>query len=88
MTPKKLWSKQRLMSLLIGCSALALCSVPGSAQQERLPHLRKQGAATQLIVDDKPFLVLAGELGNSTSSNLEYWILRVDSCEFVDLPKS
>jgi beta-galactosidase GanA len=72
MTPNTLWSKQRLMSLLLGCAALALCYVPGSAQQERLPHLRKQGAATQLIVDDKPFLVLAGELGNSTSSNLEY----------------
>ena len=68
----KLWFKQRLMSLLIVCSALAICCVPASGQQNRLPHLRKQGVAIQLIVDDKPFLVLAGELGNSTSSNLEY----------------
>ncbi|PWT87723.1 MAG: beta-galactosidase [Blastocatellia bacterium] len=37
-----------------------------------LPHLRKQGTATQLIVEDKPFLVIAGELGNSSSSSLEY----------------
>lgn len=72
MFPIKFWFKQRLMSLLILCSALATCYVAGSAQQNRLPHLRKQGVATQLIVDDKPFLVLAGELGNSTSSNLEY----------------
>jgi beta-galactosidase GanA len=42
------------------------------AQQSRTPYLRKQGTATQLIVDDKPFLVLAGELGNSSSSNVEY----------------
>ncbi len=42
------------------------------AQQRRAPYLRKQGTATQLIVDDKPFLVLAGELGNSSSSNVEY----------------
>jgi beta-galactosidase GanA len=42
------------------------------AQQSRAPYLRKQGTATQLIVDDKPFLVLAGELGNSSSSNVEY----------------
>jgi len=42
------------------------------AQQRRIPYLRKQGTATQLVVDDKPFLVLAGELGNSTSSSLEY----------------
>ena len=42
------------------------------AQQPRAPYLRKQGTATQLIVDGKPFLVLAGELGNSSSSNVEY----------------
>ena len=42
------------------------------AQPSSLPHLRKQGAATQLIVDGKPFLVLGGELGNSSSSSLEY----------------
>ena len=40
--------------------------------QSRAPYLRKQGSATQLIVDDRPFLVLAGELGNSSSSNVEY----------------
>ncbi|HEV8366663.1 MAG TPA: DUF5597 domain-containing protein [Pyrinomonadaceae bacterium] len=68
-----LWPKQRLILQLIGCSALMVCCLPSvKAQQQRLPHLRKQGAATQLIVDDKPFLVLAGELGNSSSSNLEY----------------
>src|SRR6266496_1195972 len=72
MIPNNLWSKQVWMSLLIACSAFAICHVPCSAQQNRQPYLRKQGAATQLIVDDKPFLVLAGELGNSSSSNLEY----------------
>ncbi|HJX92443.1 MAG TPA: DUF5597 domain-containing protein [Pyrinomonadaceae bacterium] len=40
-------------------------------QQNLLPHLRKQGTATQLVVDGKPFLVLAGELGNSSSSSVE-----------------
>jgi hypothetical protein len=33
--------------------------------------LQKQGAATQLIVDGKPFLALAGELGNNTATSLE-----------------
>ncbi len=37
-----------------------------------LPHLRKQGSATQLVVDGKPFLVLGGELHNSSSSSIEY----------------
>jgi len=34
--------------------------------------LRKQGTATQMIVDGKPFLMLAGELRNSTTSSLEF----------------
>jgi hypothetical protein len=37
-----------------------------------LPHLEKRGSATQLIVDSKPFLVLGGELHNSSSSSVEY----------------
>src|ERR1039457_638990 len=36
------------------------------------PHLEARGAATQLIVDAKPFLMLSGELHNSSSSSLEY----------------
>ena len=37
-----------------------------------IPHLQKQGKATQLIVDGNPFLILAGELGNSSASNMNY----------------
>jgi hypothetical protein len=36
------------------------------------PHLEKRGATTQLVVDGKPFLMLSGELHNSSSSSLEY----------------
>ena len=42
------------------------------AQTAGQPHLEKRGAATQLIVDGKPFLMLSGELHNSSSSSLEY----------------
>jgi hypothetical protein len=38
----------------------------------QIPHLRKQGTATQLIVDGKPFLALSGELANSTATSLDY----------------
>jgi hypothetical protein len=34
--------------------------------------LRKQGTATQLIVDGKPFLALAGELLNDSATSLEH----------------
>jgi beta-galactosidase GanA len=36
-----------------------------------LPRLKSHGTATQLVVDDKPFLILGGELGNSTASSAE-----------------
>jgi len=35
-------------------------------------HLEKRGAATQLIVDGKPFLALAGELTNTAASSPEH----------------
>ena len=38
----------------------------------KIPHLQKQGTATQLIVDDKPFLILGGEVSNTASSSLDY----------------
>ncbi len=36
-----------------------------------IPHFQKQGDATQLVVDGTPFLMLAGELGNSAASSAE-----------------
>src|SRR4030042_435725 len=36
------------------------------------PQINKNGPATQLIVDGKPFLMLAGEQHNSSASSLEY----------------
>jgi beta-galactosidase GanA len=66
-------SRQTLLTLLLVTTSVITCAGPVDGRQRpRHPYLRKQGTATQLMVDDKPFLVLAGELGNSTSSNLEY----------------
>ena len=42
------------------------------AQDAGRPHLEQRGAAAQLVVDGKPFLILGGELHNSSSSSLEY----------------
>jgi beta-galactosidase GanA len=68
-----LWRKQRGVILVVAGAILVACFTPvRGVQQSRTPYLRQQGTATQLVVDDKPFLVLAGELGNSTSSSLEY----------------
>ncbi len=56
-----------ILLLFLGLECAAV-----SAQTTGAPHLEKRGAATQLIVDGKPFLMLSGELHNSSSSNLEY----------------
>jgi beta-galactosidase GanA len=41
-------------------------------KQYQIPHLIKQGETTQLIVKDEPYLILGGELGNSSFTSLEY----------------
>ena len=42
------------------------------AQDANLPHLVKRDGTTQLIVEGNPFLMLGGELFNSSSSSLGY----------------
>ncbi|MFZ0454015.1 MAG: DUF5597 domain-containing protein [Ignavibacteriaceae bacterium] len=52
--------------------------VPVPAQSQKvineinIPHLKEQGNTVQLIVNGKPFLMLAGETGNSSASDLNY----------------
>ena len=50
---------------------LVVCIVLPSYGQNSLPHLRKVGTVTQLIVKDQPFLILGGELGNSTATTMQ-----------------
>lgn len=64
--------RTRVFSLPILLLLLVFIQPGARAQQTSLPHLEKRGAATQLIVDGKPFLMLGGELHNSSASSLEY----------------
>ena len=55
--------------------ALVLCGVLPTlspATWAAAPRLEKQGSTQQLLVHDKPFLILGGELGNSSASSTEY----------------
>jgi beta-galactosidase GanA len=52
-------------------SAIALAASSGTAWAEA-PRLVKQGTATQLQVQGKPMLLIAGELGNSSASSAAY----------------
>ena len=55
-------------------TGIVLCFlVQSNAQQpSRIPRLVKNRNYTQLIVDNKPFLIFGGELGNSSASSNEY----------------
>lgn len=58
------------MKLTLGAAAAAL-ALAATAQAEP-PKLVKQGTATQLSVQGKPMLLIAGELGNSSASSATY----------------
>jgi beta-galactosidase GanA len=47
-------------------------TVQDAALGASLPQLRRHGSATQLVVDGRPFLVVGGELHNSSASSLAY----------------
>ncbi len=57
---------------LAAALTLALCAPLVWADSNSAPHLERRGAATQLVVDGHPFLVLGGELANTASSSAEY----------------
>ena len=37
-----------------------------------LPQIKQNGAVKQMFVDGKPFIMLSGELHNSSASSIEY----------------
>ena len=56
------------LGLMVCTAALSISAEAQAAAGT--PHLQKQGTATQLIVDGKPFLALAGELTNNAATSL------------------
>jgi len=68
-----------VLSIVFAASVPAACHAQtvhpepaAKAPTDGIPHLERRGNATQLIVEDKPTLLLAGELHNSSSSSVEY----------------
>jgi hypothetical protein len=63
----------RIALALAAAELISLCaSPPRAAADPAGPHLEQRGAALQLVVRGQPFLVLGGELRNSSSSSLAY----------------
>ncbi|HBQ82852.1 MAG TPA: beta-galactosidase, partial [Bacteroidales bacterium] len=63
-----------LLSLLIAsCNQTANEPVSGNQNSSlHIPYLEKHGTAARLVVDGKPFLMISGELHNSTCGGFEY----------------
>jgi hypothetical protein len=59
----------QVLAILIAVFALSSCEHKAKNKE---PHLEMQGTAKQLFVAGRPFLVLGGELHNSSSSSREY----------------
>ena len=64
---KKLFTYKTLITPIV----IAHFSLTLNAQTS-IPRLDIKNKSAQLIVDDKPFIVLGGELGNSSASDMKY----------------
>ena len=60
-----------MKGLFIGI-ILCVLGHANAQQPSRIPRLIRNRNYSQLIVDNKPFLILGGELGNSSASSIEY----------------
>ena len=58
--------KTPLIIILLAIIPMAL------AAQTQLPQIKQNGAIKQMFVDGKPFIMLSGELHNSSASSIEY----------------
>jgi hypothetical protein len=77
-----------MKTIFMVCCLCTIILTTASAQTKSdsaIPRLQKQGAATQLIVDGKPFLVRGAELNNSSASSLAYMkpVLSINSDALV-----
>ncbi len=65
---------QHLEVIIRYCAAalLMLFWSPAGLAGNVIPHLEKQEDAIRLSVDGRPFLVLGGELGNSSAASADY----------------
>lgn len=66
MKPRFLLRVLRTAVLLAATTSVVSYAAPS------IPHLQRNGEATQLMVDGQPFLVLGGELHNSSSTSRAY----------------
>lgn len=77
-------SHLKLKSLTLIIMVL-LISFTSSGQLTKRPYLKTNEHSTQLVVNGEPTLLLSGEIGNSSSSVLEYAELAFEKCKRLGL---
>jgi beta-galactosidase GanA len=63
---------QKIIKIIFFFGLVIQLSGYSKLYSQSIPYLQKKGTTQELVVDGKPFLVLGGELGNSTASSLGY----------------
>ena len=58
-------------AVAVACSTKKEHLETATNKQVSIPFLTKQGNTTQLFVNDEPYIILGGELGNSTFTSVE-----------------
>ncbi|SKB97756.1 Beta-galactosidase GanA [Salegentibacter salinarum] len=59
------------MKIILFLTLFTIFFVSNLVAQEEIPHLQQVGNKYQLVVDGKPYILVAGELGNSTASTMK-----------------
>ncbi len=65
--------------------ACAIASITATGMPADIPHLEKRDGITKLIVDGRPFICVAGELANSSSTDTEAMKLAFPRLAKMDL---
>lgn len=61
-----------MKKLIINTLIIVLVICLNATAQNKIPHLETKGYQQYLVVEGKPFIVLGGELGNSSFTSVEY----------------
>jgi hypothetical protein len=62
----------QMKTTLLTLALVTACASAFAARDSSIPHLETRHGVKQLIVDGQPFLILGGELHNSSSSSRQY----------------
>ncbi|MBX3433355.1 MAG: DUF5597 domain-containing protein [Pirellulales bacterium] len=78
-------ARRLVATLAVALACRALHAEEVTERDRPLPHLAHSVHGAQLIVDSQPFLMLGGELGNSTASDLAVLAPALQKCRRMNL---